>query len=180
MPEEMQALIREGVQDNFRSTESELRIKRILKKYRDEEAVFQMNHVVDKNDLKAFSKVEVSEEKIKITLRSPVLFASGQSELRSGEARAMIGEIATIIKGLPNRVVIEGHTDNTPVRGGPFKNNWELSLARALSIERLLEQKGVNPAILNIAGYAEYAPLYPNETDVGKAFNRRIEINILR
>ena len=70
-------------------------------------------------------------------------------------------ELSIILQGLPNQIIIEGHTDNTPIQSKNYKNNWELSLARALTVERMLESYGIVASRMTVAGYAEYEPLYP-------------------
>ncbi len=77
---------------------------------------------------------------------------------------------------------MEGHTDNVPI--GPaiidkFPTNWELSTARATTVVRYLQERGVNPGYLSAEGYSEYRPVAPNDTEEGKSKNRRIEIVLI-
>ncbi|MFH1282620.1 MAG: flagellar motor protein MotB [bacterium] len=180
MPPEMRAKIAEGVQNNFRAQPMDANLKRIIKRFREEESVFQMKEVIEKKELESFTKLEVDEERIKLTLRDPVLFAPGDAKISKEKAGSFMRELAAIFQGLPNQIIIEGHTDSMPVKSGKYKNNWELSVARALSVEEILEENGVDPQFLGVAGYAEYAPLFPNATKVGRSFNRRVEISIVR
>jgi len=179
LPDEMRAKITEGIQDNFRTSVDTQRVKQVIKRFREEESVFQINKVIEETEMQGFTKVAINEERIKLTLRSPVLFSPGQAALDPA-ARRLIAELARVLVGLPNRIVIEGHTDDRPIRSGQYRDNWELSLARALSVQRELEREGVNPALTAIAGCGHHAPLYPNATRLGRAFNRRIEINVIR
>ena len=127
-----------------------------------------------------FTNVEISEEKIKITLPSPVLFDSGKAELKP-EIRATLHEIAKVIKGMPNRIVVEGHTDNKPIKSKEFKSNWELSSARAFSVIRyFIDNENINAKRLIALGYGEFRPKIPNDTPENCAENRRIELSILR
>ena len=74
---------------------------------------------------------------------------------------------------------IEGHTDNVPIRGAltaKYATNWELSAARAINVTRFLQKQGLDPMLLTAAAYGEYKPVAPNDSDEGKAKNRRIEI----
>lgn len=108
-----------------------------------------------------------------------VLFDLGSAALRP-EGRAVLGELAPVLASLPNQLVIEGHTDDRPINGGPFASNWELSTARATSVLRyLVEAHGVAPARLSAAGYADQRPLHPNDSDTHRAQNRRVEIVVV-
>ena len=128
-----------------------------------------------------FSNVEINEEKIEITLPSPVLFDSGKANLKPGTYKNL-NEIADMVRDVSNRVIVEGHTDNKPVLGSKdFKSNWELSASRAFSVIRyFIEQGKVDPKRLSAFGYGEFRPKYPNDTEENRAKNRRIAINIIK
>jgi chemotaxis protein MotB len=127
--------------------------------------------------------VQVMEEGegVRLRLPEPVLFDSGQATLKL-EASAVLQEIAQGLKGIPNTIVVEGHTDDRPVRkNGPFKSNWELSEARAESVlNHFIRGEGILPHRLAVAGFGEYWPFMPNDSDVNRALNRRIEILVIR
>ncbi len=71
---------------------------------------------------------------------------------------------------------VEGHTDDVPLNKGPYKTNWELSVARALAVVKSLQDNGVDPALLSAAGFGEYHPIAPNDSPQNRSLNRRIEI----
>lgn len=127
------------------------------------------------------ASVNISEKYISIKLPSPVLFDLGQAEFKKEGKDALI-LIAKILKPLPQRIVVEGHTDNSPVKGtrSPFLSNWELSAARALKIIDFLIAQRINPERLSAVGYGEYHPVCLNDTEENRAKNRRIEIKIVR
>jgi len=78
-------------------------------------------------------------------------------------------------------VLIEGHTDNLPIRTAQYPSNWELSAARAARVLRYLVQKGgISPHRLTAVGYADTRPLVPNTTPANRAQNRRVDIAILK
>jgi chemotaxis protein MotB len=107
-----------------------------------------------------------------------VLFEPGQAELRS-EGREVVNELAAAIGRLPNKLTVEGHTDNIPI-SGRYASNWELSTARATSVLReLIEHHRIAPARLSAAGYADERPVTGNDTAEGRAANRRVELVIL-
>lgn len=117
--------------------------------------------------------------------QSEVLFPAGSAQL--GEpGRAELSNLATalrdVISSIPARIdwllVAEGHTDNVPLGGGGrYRDNWELSQARALSVVRFLNQsEGIPPDRLAALGYGEYQPIDPADTPEARARNRRIEL----
>lgn len=116
---------------------------------------------------------------IVITMPDSLLFSSGSAELKS-ESTDALTRIAEKLKELPGKVAIEGHTDNIPISSSIYKSNWELSAARASSVLHFLLQRGLSPDRFLIAGYGEYKPVATNDTDEGRAKNRRVELIILR
>ncbi len=113
-------------------------------------------------------------------LPSGILFASGKADL-SKDGQATLSDVASALKDFADRkFLIAGHTDNVPLpRGGRFKDNWELSTSRALTVARFLVKQGVNSQSLGAAGYAEFDPVAPNDSDAGRQENRRIEIVVV-
>lgn len=129
----------------------------------------------------AKGQVTISELKGKLTVNmvDSVLFDSGKAEVKP-EGLVVLQKVVDILKTVKDKAVrIEGHTDNVQIVGQLAKRyptNWELSAARALNVTRYLQQQGLDPAILAAVGYGEYKPVAPNDTDEGRAKNRRIEI----
>lgn len=129
----------------------------------------------------AKGQVTISELKGKLTVNmvDSVLFDSGKAEVKP-EGLVVLQKVVDILKDVKDKAVrIEGHTDNVQIVGQLAKRyptNWELSAARALNVTRYLQQQGLDPALLAAVGYGEYKPVAPNDTDEGRAKNRRIEI----
>ena len=114
-----------------------------------------------------------------VSLPEEAAFGVGSTEL-SEDARRLISRIAAAAAKASNPIRIEGHTDNVPIRTPRFASNWELSTARASAVVAfLVESIGVAPARLSAAGYGEFHPRVPNDTDENRARNRRIDIVIL-
>lgn len=135
---------------------------------------------IENNVREKFSNVEISEEIIKITLPSPVLFDSGKAELKP-ETYKPLQEIADTIRNIPNTIVVEGHTDNKPISTKEFKSNWELSASRAFSVIRyFIDKEKIDPKRLSAFGYGEFRPKFSNDTEEHIQKNRRIEINITK
>ena len=90
---------------------------------------------------------------------------------------------SSTITGSPSReykVMVSGHTDDTPIFTTEFPSNWELSAARAITVVKLLIKNGVDPLRISIQGFAEYRPLYENSTPESKEANRRVEIALIK
>ena len=125
-------------------------------------------------------QVTMRHGRMVVKLPAEILFASGSADISKG-GRAALAEVAGILKQMPDRrFMIAGHTDNVPV-GPPsvFKNNLQLSTARAETVTEQLIAAGMNPAHLSAAGYSEYEPARENSTEAGRRENRRIEIVLL-
>ena len=106
-----------------------------------------------------------------------VLFDNGKADLRK-DGTKVLDLIAPIIKGLPNAITVEGHTDNVPI-SGTYASNWELSATRATTVLRHLVADKVPAKRISAAGYADQRPLDTNQTEAGKARNRRVAIVVL-
>lgn len=140
--------------------------------------------VVDANEMIEQAKgpsisLEEGENGFVIQLPASLLFKPGSATIDNEDALLFLKRIALIVQELPNNmdVVIKGHTDNSgPGKNSPFKDNWELSSARAISVLQELLLDGVLPNRMSAAGYAEYRPLATNATKAGREKNRRVEI----
>jgi chemotaxis protein MotB len=113
-------------------------------------------------------------------LTDRVLFDSGAAELKPA-ATPVLTKVADILrKEGAHQVMVEGHTDNVPIRGSLFPTNWELSTARASRVVRFLIGGGVGQSRLSAGGYAALHPISSNDTAAGRSRNRRVEIVLLR
>jgi chemotaxis protein MotB len=114
-----------------------------------------------------------------ISLREATFYASGDDVVAPG-SEAILAKIAAELQGFGNPVRLEGHTDSMPIHNSRFRSNWELSVARSIAMLELLRQKfGIAPERLSVAGYAENAPVDSNDTEEGRARNRRVDLVIL-
>ena len=96
------------------------------------------------------------------------------------EARAIIARVGDALRDVPNAVRIEGHTDDLPIRTAKYASNWELSTARASAVVALLVQDvGLDATRLSAAGYGEFHPRHPNDSDEHRARNRRVDLIVL-
>lgn len=124
--------------------------------------------------------VEEAQEGFVIELPAALLFKAGSATIENQDALLFLKRVALIIEELPTdmQVSIQGHTDNTgPGRGSPFKDNWELSSARAISVVHELILDGVAAERMSASGYAEFKPVATNATQSGREKNRRVELH---
>ena len=124
-------------------------------------------------------QIQSSERKVKLVLTEGVLFASGRADLKD-PAKKVLAPIAAELKKIPNDVIIEGHTDNVPIKAGKYSSNWELSMARAYSVLQFMQEQGISAKHLAGIGYGENRPAGNNATTEGRAKNRRIEISLMK
>jgi chemotaxis protein MotB len=124
-------------------------------------------------------KVSSNEFWLQIELNDSILFSSGGVET-SEQAKVIFSEIADILKQYTNPVQIEGFTDNIPIRNSRYPTNWELSSARATELVKFIASKGVAPERLAAVGYGEFQPLASNDTEAGRAQNRRVAVMIAK
>jgi chemotaxis protein MotB len=114
---------------------------------------------------------------IRIDIQDNLLFSAGSADL-STAANAIISEIVPLIKDNQRKIQVEGHTDNTPIHNTTFFSNWELSAVRASSVVRLLNALGISEQRLSATGLGASQPISENETESGRAKNRRVSIII--
>jgi chemotaxis protein MotB len=114
-----------------------------------------------------------------VSLTEAAFFNSGEADILPA-AFPSIEKVANVIKKLPNPVRLEGHTDSIPIHNSRFRSNWELSSARAIAMLELLKGRcGVPERQLAVGGYADTSPVDTNDTEEGRAHNRRVNIVIL-
>ena len=121
--------------------------------------------------------VQVNDDWIEVSLDDTVVFSSGGVEPVDA-AFPIIEKIARIMRNHENAMLVEGHTDNIPIRNSVFPSNWELSAARAASVVRYLSLEGVKPDRMGAMGYGEFKPVARNDTGRGRAKNRRVVLLI--
>ncbi|HEX7641007.1 MAG TPA: flagellar motor protein MotD [Burkholderiaceae bacterium] len=125
-------------------------------------------------------KVQVTQSSrgINVTINSSVLFATGEAKL-TNDARDILKSVATTLKSDKHALQVEGHTDNVPISTPLFASNWELSSARAGSVVRLFAENGVAENRMLAIGHSSTQPIDSNDTNEGRAHNRRVEVMIL-
>ena len=117
-------------------------------------------------------------DRIVLTVESGFLFDLGRAEMTVTGSQVMDG-VAKALGEAKGDIRIEGHTCDLPVgRRSDFKNNWWLSTARALTVLEALEKRGLPPQRVSAAGFGEFRPVAPNDSEPNRARNRRVEFII--
>jgi chemotaxis protein MotB len=123
--------------------------------------------------------IQMGRDGLVISLREAGFFASGAA-MPKPETLATLKQIAASLGRTPYDLRIEGHTDNIPIHNAEFDSNWELSTARATRIARIfLDAKAIPAERISAAGYAEFHPVASNDTEGGRAENRRVDLVVL-
>ena len=132
---------------------------------------------LEEQNLEGKVQVNLTERGVHVVATDSVMFRSGQSELIE-PSRSVLRLISNALDGAVEAVVVEGHTDDRPIRTSVYPSNWELSAARAASVVRfLLEQEGaLDPSRYAATGHGKHRPLDPRPTPEARARNRRVEM----
>ena len=124
--------------------------------------------------------IKVDKGVVYVDISDKLLFNTGKYDV-TPRAQEVLGKVATVLKAQPDiEFMVEGHTDSRPFRKGVLLDNWDLSVKRATSVIRILQHKyGLQPSHMAAAGRGEYVPIASNDTNEGRAQNRRTRIVIL-
>ncbi|MCA1319902.1 flagellar motor protein MotB [Bacillus tianshenii] len=140
----------------------------------------RIDSYIAEKDLSKMLDTSLTDEGLLVLIRDNVLFTSGSDQVRTEDM-----EIAKEISDLlvinpPRNIIISGHTDNVPINNSKFASNWELSVMRAVNFMKIIiENDRLDPSWFSAKGFGEFEPIATNDTDDGKAQNRRVEILIL-
>jgi chemotaxis protein MotB len=146
------------------------RIKEDIGKEIDEIITSQLS------DLKDQIEIDGSDEEIIIRLMGESTFDSGKAVIRP-QMKPLLKKVAEMIRDNANDIIIAGHTDNVPIRKGPYRTNLRLSTARASAVaEYIISHSNINPRRISTMGFGEYRPIETNDTPAGRQKNRRVEI----
>jgi len=146
---------------------------------RVQQAVGDANEIMEKTQSPTIT-VEEAQDGFVIKLPAALLFKPGSATIENQDALLFLKRITLIIQELPNDMLVDvqGHTDDSdPGANSPFKDNWELSTARAISVLHELILDGVDPARMSATGFAQYQPIATNATETGREKNRRVELH---
>jgi chemotaxis protein MotB len=143
-----------------------------------EEVAGQLTAMLSSQNLGNQVSVQTNIEGVLISLSERLIFENDQAELPA-ESLQVLNTIVEMLRPINNKVRLVGHTNTTPSTNPMYPTNWELSLARATSVARYLINSGIAPERLIISGQGEYAPVFPNDTELHKEMNARVELVII-
>lgn len=137
------------------------------------------NYLVD-NKLNGSITTYIDERGLVISFKNLLLFDSGSADVKADSVNELV-QIGSYLNQIDNIIRVEGNTDNVPIKNSPqYKSNLELSSARADNVAEVLETNAkINPSRVTSISYGEYRPIGDNNTDVGKAKNRRVDIVLM-
>ncbi|PPA68862.1 flagellar motor protein MotB [Jeotgalibacillus proteolyticus] len=135
---------------------------------------------IEQNNLSDQFATKLTDEGLLLTIRDSVLFSSGSASVQESY-KSVAEEVARLLEFDPPRnVIISGHTDNVPIGNAAFSSNWELSVMRAVNFMKLvIDNPALDPRWFSAKGFGEFQPIAPNDSEDGRARNRRVEILIL-
>lgn len=142
------------------------------------EVAGQLTQMLSSADLGGVVSVQNNIEGVLISLSEKLVFEPGTAVLNP-DAYPVLDTIIQMVKGIDNEIRIIGHTDSSPPSDTRYRNNWELSLARALVIAEYLEKHGIASKRLFVAGRGDTQPIFPNDTPEHRALNSRAEIIVV-
>lgn len=135
---------------------------------------------IERNGYSDKVNVGLGNEGLDITIQDVVLFNSGDAEVLD-EVSALLIHISNMLTNLSNEIKIVGYTDNIPIKNAKYRDNLDLSSMRALNVRNFMVNTGeIKPENVSIQAYGEYRPKASNDTEEGRAKNRRVEIFIIR
>jgi len=172
--EQQQADLRKQV-DALEQQKSQLLTATQQDKSQYDALVKNLTEEVKKGEL----QVRQYKDMLTVDVAEQMFFDSGRADLKD-TGKAVLKKVGDALKGYEDKVIrVVGHTDNVPIKTKVFPSNWELSVARATTVVRFLQETGIPPERMVASGRAEYQPVAENETPEGRKKNRRIEITLI-
>jgi chemotaxis protein MotB len=152
---------------------AEVKAQEKEKKLREETAK-DIQEAIAQTKLQNMVEVQVGSQGIRIRVKGGLMFAPGSGELLP-EAFPLLDNLVMVLQKQEYYMMVEGHSDSTPIATAQFPSNWELSGFRASAVLRYLLTWGIDPRRLTSVGLADNYPIAPNENTDGRALNRRVE-----
>ncbi len=138
-----------------------------------------IDNQLKESNMTEFVSTHIEDKGLRIIVNSTLFFESGDSVLLTS-ARPLLDSVAIILRKNPYNLMVEGHTDDVPIKTEKYSSNWSLSTLRATNvIEYFIEEKNLAAKRFTASGYAEHHPVAPNSSQENRSKNRRVEIIIL-
>lgn len=154
----------------------------VSKYMEDQERLKESQNRVDEfiaiNELEQQFETKMTDEGLLITIRDSVLFDMGRADVKAEYATIADELSQLLVFDPPRNIVITGHTDNVPINTNEFESNWDLSVMRAVNFmkEVVAGNKELDSKYFSVKGFGEYNPIASNDTEEGRAKNRRVEV----
>jgi chemotaxis protein MotB len=140
----------------------------------------KVNAYIAENNLTDKLDSSLTDEGLLLTIRDNVLFPSGSADVRPEDLHTASEISELLVMSPPRNIIISGHTDDIPISNPQYESNWELSVMRAINFMKVvLKNENLDPAWFSAKGFGEFQPVASNDTNEGRAKNRRVEILIL-
>ncbi|RJX18762.1 MAG: chemotaxis protein MotB [Ammonifex sp.] len=152
----------------------------VLENIRLQKIKAQIEKYAREQGLAARVTTRIEERGVVVSIQDTALFLLGSADL-TPQAREIVRKVGQILLTTDNYIRVEGHTCDLPIHTARFPSNWELSTARATSVvQELLKTANFPPQRLSASGYGEYRPVAPNNSEVNRQKNRRVDFVVLR
>lgn len=146
---------------------------------RENDLYDKVRDAVQKSNLQESVKIKSDARGVLLELDDSILFETAQADIKQNSL-PILDKINKIMLTLPNNIMVEGHTDNIPIKNYKYDSNWELSTQRAVNVLKyFVETKKQNPQRFTAAGYGEFKPIHANDTPENRSKNRRVTIVIV-
>ena len=139
----------------------------------------ELNSAIGEEGLEDEVSAAIDGRGVIVRVNGQVLYPRGDAALKE-ESTAILSRIAGLARGTNHRLMIEGHTDDLPIRTVRYPSNWELSTARAIAAMRFFVEQDVDAQRVGVAGYADLRPIQPNDSEANRGANRRVEFVFIR
>ncbi len=138
----------------------------------------QLQDLIDEAGIGTLVGIHMEQRGVVVSFKEALLFNSGSADINA-EGTETLKKMSDILKTVDNYISVEGSADNVPISSARYASNWELASQRAINVAKLLQNFGVDPARLSSTSYGEYRPVAPNDSEVNKERNRRVDIVII-
>lgn len=146
----------------------------------DVETLIEVQTAIEKQQAEDKVEAEVTPRGVVIRVKDNVMFSGGSDRLQKG-GHDLLNNVVLLLGKFPCEIMVEGHTDDRAIQTKRFPSNWELSSSRAIAVMRYLaEIGGFEASRLGAAGFADTRPLVPNDSEVNRERNRRVEFVCIR
>ncbi|MBD7913487.1 MULTISPECIES: flagellar motor protein MotB [Clostridium] len=153
--------------------------KEITEEQKLESIKAQIDALIAQEGLQGSISTKTEERGLVVSFTDTIFFDSGKAEVKVDHKKQIL-EISKVLNKIGNYIRVEGHTDNVAIKNELYKSNWELSSARATNVVQIfINECKISPDRLQAVGYGEYRPIASNDSEAGKAANRRVDIVIV-